>query len=172
MFYEGNAYESVRCNIFSPWRTQEGPSLQLSWLETQKHLMEEWQMLLIRVVQHKQESRGSLQTLRSGTLLEIKGEHSILNQTCKGPPFLNSTYGSVFCPAAVMLYRRVWVSPPHPTPAFLKIHNERNLIDGFIGGSDPTLFSLSLCVLGELMIITGLSPAPLIHQKFVMYYLH
>lgn len=129
-------------------------------------------MLLIRVVQHKQESRGSLQTLRSGTFLEIKGEHSILNQMCKGPPFLNSTYGSVFCPAAVMLYRRVWVSPPHPTPAFLKIHNERNLIDGFIGGSDPTLFSLSLCVLGELMIITGLSPAPLIHQKFVMYYLH
>lgn len=42
---------------------------------------------------------------------EIKGEHGILNKMCKGPPFLNCTSGCMFCPAAVILYRRVWVSP-------------------------------------------------------------
>lgn len=54
--------------------------------------------------------RPSLSLLRLG-FFEIKGEHGILKKMCKGPPFLNCTLGCMFCPAAVILYRRVWVSP-------------------------------------------------------------
>lgn len=74
--------------------------------------MEEWKMLLIRMVQHKQESKTLPSDSQVWGLFEIKGELSILNKMCKGPPFLNGTFGCVFCPAAVILYRRVRGFPP------------------------------------------------------------
>lgn len=46
--------------------------------------------------------RPSLWLLHLG-FFEIKGEHGILNKMCKGPPFLNFTFGGMFCPAAVIL---------------------------------------------------------------------
>lgn len=105
-------------------------------------------MLLMRTVRRKQESK----TLPSDSsfscwglvFFEIKGERSILNKTCKGPPFLNCTFARVFRPAAVKLLRRVWIL----LPFFKNIYYEKILTDVFLE-SLILPFSHCACVLYE-----------------------
>lgn len=55
----GAGAQDVPCgswSLFSLPGAGEKGQRQVCSLETQEHLMEEWQMLLVRVVQHKQES--------------------------------------------------------------------------------------------------------------------